>query len=144
MIASWPKSWTWAIWGSSSSPCPWNIESAHHSHSWDYFKDLALKEQVICYWNHLDWIPDWSSIRPLYKLLRFWQVGAEIYLSSWPPKRSLICKVLLLIKTATYQSQVACLFLWPLLALQVWGPISDFTQEAPEGAKQQLPALNFY
>lgn len=42
----------------------------------------------------------------------------------------------LLIKPATYQSQVVCLFLWSLLVLRVWETVSDYNQE--EAATQQL------
>lgn len=48
------------------------------------------------------------------------------------PKMSLISKVSLLIKPATYQPGVACLFLWSLLAFSVWGLVSDYTWETPE------------
>ena len=34
-------------------------------------------ESQVC-WDHLDWICDWTLLRPLYKLLRFWRAGVEI------------------------------------------------------------------
>ena len=45
-------------------------------------------------------------------------------------------EVLLLVKTATYQSQVVCLFLQSLLALCVWGPVLNVTQGTPEVVNQ--------
>ena len=43
--------------------------------------------------------------------------------------------VLLLIKMATYEFEVDCLFLWSLLVLHIWKLISDFTQETHEVGK---------
>ena len=39
--------------------------------------------------------------------------------------------VLLLIQFAAYSPGALCLFLQSLLALRAWGPVSDFTQQAP-------------
>ena len=44
----------------------------------------------------------------------------------------------LLIKPPAHQSVVICLFLCFFLALHVWGPVLDFTREAPEVSNQQL------
>jgi len=43
----------------------------------------------------------------------------------------------LFIKAPTYQSGGVCLFLCSLPALHVQGPVSDYTQEAPEEAADQ-------
>ena len=55
------------------------------------FQGFSL-EKVMCYWDHRDWTPDWTPLRPLYRLLRFLQVVSEIYLSCWLSLTSLICK----------------------------------------------------
>lgn len=47
---------------------------------------------------------------------KIWQAGAEVLL----PQRQTL-SVPLLIKIATRQSEVGCLFLWSLLVLCVWG-----------------------
>ena len=47
----------------------------------------------------------------------------------------------LLIKPATYLSGVVGLFLKSLLALCAWGPVSDFSQEAPEFLNQYILVL---
>lgn len=41
-------------------------------------------ETVRGYWEYLDSIYDWTQLRPLYKLLRSWQVGEEISSFSCP------------------------------------------------------------
>ena len=61
------------------------------------FQGFSL-EKVMCYWDHRDWTPDWTPLRPLYRLLRFLQVVSEIYLSCWLSLTSLICKFLTLLK----------------------------------------------
>lgn len=53
-------------------PSPRNVYSVHHSHSQSYFQGLRL-ERVMCGWDILDWIRDWNPLKPLHKLLRFWQ-----------------------------------------------------------------------
>ena len=47
----------------------------------------------------------------------------------------------LLIKPATYLSGVVGLFLKSLLTLCAWGPVSDFSQEAPEFLNQYILVL---
>lgn len=91
----------------------------------ELFQGLNL-ERVKCCWDHLGCIRDWTSPRPLYKLLRSWCVGMKIY-SSCSCLRHTSCISPLLIKTATYQSGVACLFLQSLLILHVGGKVTDFT-----------------
>ena len=56
---------------------------------WSRFQGHSL-ERVRC-WNHLDSICDWTQLRPLYKLVRFWQAGGR---SPWlvVPKTSLVRK----------------------------------------------------
>ena len=50
----WPVSLAPAMGGSLPLPSPWNVGSAHRSHSGNRFKDAALR--VICYWDSLDCI----------------------------------------------------------------------------------------
>ena len=57
-------------------PWPWNVHSTYHSHSGSCSKDTEKAKNS---WDHLDSVCDWTQFRPLYKLFRFWQVGAEIY-----------------------------------------------------------------
>lgn len=76
------------------------------------FQGCSL-ERAICRWDHLDGILDCMQLRLLYKLLRFWRTGADIYWSLSHPRR------------ASYVSSLAyytCLFRLPLLALMYWGP----------------------
>ena len=79
------------------------------------FQGCSL-ERVICSLDHLNSICDRTPLRPLYKLLRFWQAGVEIFLSCSHPRQGSY-EVPLLIKPATYQSGVVCLFLRSLFAL---------------------------
>lgn len=103
-------------------PCPWNVPSAHHSHSWSPFQGCSL-ESTRCCWDHLDWKRDWILLRPQYKLLWFWWAGAEINLSCSHPRPALN------VSSVAYHTchQPICLCLWSLLALPVWGPVSNFT-----------------
>ena len=59
--------------------------------------------------NHLGGLHDWTLLRPVYKLLRFWRVGVEIYS---PSKKSHICKF-------------PCLLTLPPTSLE-WLPLSSF------------------
>ena len=47
-----------------------------------------------------------------------------------------------LITPATYKPGMVCLIFQSLLALPVWGPVSDFTQEVPKVSNQQLEEEN--
>ena len=57
-------------------------------------KNCHLDKVRYC-WGHLNGIHDWTQIRPLGKISRFWQ-GIEIYLPFSRPKTSLSCKFLCL------------------------------------------------
>lgn len=50
---------------------PWNVFSAHRSHSGSHLQGHSL-ERVRCHWDHLGGICEWTQSRPLYELLRFW------------------------------------------------------------------------
>lgn len=60
----------------------------------------------MCYWDQLNSIWDWTPLRPLYRRLRFWQIGIEIYLSCSPQDKP-HGEASLLFKPAIYQSGVA-------------------------------------
>lgn len=72
--------------------------------------------------GHLDGTRDGTPLRPLCKCLRFWQAGMELC-SSWDTQGKPHKRVPLLLRPATYQSGVACLFLWSPLASRVRGPV---------------------
>ena len=56
----------------------------------DISKDhTSSLERATCCWDHLDSIHAWSWSRPLYKYLKFWWVGIEIYLSHSLPWKAL-------------------------------------------------------
>lgn len=81
VTSDWPMSWTWAVRGSAPPLLP----SPEHTFcppflQREQFQGHSL-ERVSCCWDHLDSVRDWTQLRPLYNLLRFWRVGAEIYLS---------------------------------------------------------------
>lgn len=91
----WSERWTWAIRGSFPPilSLEYTLHSTHIFHS----------NRDFCYWDHLDWTP----LKPLYKLLRFWeQVQRSTYLTVAQDKPSTF--VLLFIKLAT--------LLWSLFA----------------------------
>lgn len=84
---------------------------------WEPVQGRSLEGVLYC-WDHLDSVQDWTQARPLYKHLRIWQTGSEIY---WPcsyPRQASYIHVSLLFKPATYQCGVGCLF---LLSLSVPG-----------------------
>ena len=57
--------------------------------SWTRLKQLSMPA---------DSIHNWTPLRLLHKLLKFWWVVWEIYLVLWPNKANLICKALCLLK----------------------------------------------
>ena len=60
----------------------------------DIFKDHTRSlERETCCWDHLDSIRAWSWLRPLYKYLKFWLVGIEIYLSHSLPWKALYVRL---------------------------------------------------
>lgn len=87
-------------------PCPWDVCSAHGSHSGSHFQGYSLERAMSC-WDHLDWIHDWIQGRSPYKLLTFWWwVGRSIHLAAL---RQALYMSTLLIQPSTYQSGVVCL-----------------------------------
>lgn len=72
--------WIWACGGSLRLPLPLQCSSLHLSPSESHFQKHSL-ERAICCCGHLDSICDWNQLRPLHKLLTFWQAVARIYSS---------------------------------------------------------------
>lgn len=68
------------------------------SHSGNHFQGHNL-ERAMCWGDHLDGIRDWTQSRALYKHLRLWQVGVEIYLFHGPQDKS--CKFFCLLHLPT-------------------------------------------
>lgn len=100
-------------------PCPWNVPSAHNSHSGSPFQEHSL-EKVRCCWDHLDDICDWTHLRSLCKLLR------SVYLVAL--KTSLICKFPCLLKLPPANLECFAFFRFSLSSV-CRGPVSDFTWE---------------
>ena len=78
VITNWPVSWALAFWGSSSPPlsweckfCPWFPQQELYSGSQYWDSNVLL--------NHMYWIYDWTSLRVLRKLSRFWELAVDIY-----------------------------------------------------------------
>ena len=60
----------------------------------DIFKDhTSSLERATCCSDHLNSIHAWSWLRPLYKYLKFWLVGIEIYLSHSLPWKALYVRL---------------------------------------------------
>ena len=72
-----------------TSPRPWNLHSAHLLQSRSHFQGRSL-EQAMCY-TRADGISDWTPLRLLDKLLRFWPWMWRPALLS-VPRTSLGCK----------------------------------------------------
>ena len=132
VTADWHASWTRAS-GGSLSPTLF-LECTFHPLflSWEPLQGCNL-ERVRCGWEHLDGVGDWTSLRLLYKLLRFSQVGVEIYLSCGHPRQ------ISYISPLAYET--CHLPIWSALSLSLvspflpyMGPVSNFTQESPEVA----------
>lgn len=86
VTTGWPMSqWTWAIGGSLPSPCKPSLECAFCR----LFPQPKPFERTMCCWDYLDSIPDWTLLKPHYRLLRLWQMGRSTHLQ--PPKTSLVC-----------------------------------------------------
>ena len=89
------SSWTLATRGALPLSYPWKVHSAHLSHTRSHFKDAALRNQDDV--ATLSCVHDRTSLRPPYKLTRFWQVGAVV-LSLLLTKTSLVYKFPCLLK----------------------------------------------
>lgn len=71
-----PLGWTRQSQAPCLPPCPWDIHSAHCSHSEKHFQGWRL-ERVMCR-NHLESVCDWTLLRLLNKFLRLWYTGGDI------------------------------------------------------------------
>lgn len=144
VTASWPKSRIWAINGFSpptptgpsmaSHPplppdAPWNVHSVHCSHSGSHFQGCNL-ESVMCCWDYLDGLCDWTHKRSLYTLLRVqWQVWRSTPLAVAQDKFPMWFPCL----PAAYQSGAICVFLWSLPVLCVSGPLCELIAYVRDG-----------
>ena len=72
-----------------SLPHPWNVASTCLPLSQKLPEEHSL-EIIMCCWDHLDCIHDWTWLGILYKLLRLWQVGVEMYSSCHSRKVSYV------------------------------------------------------
>lgn len=105
-------------------PCPWKLGLLF------FLAPRGCLEIVIWCWDYLDGICDWTPLWPLYKLLKGGrQVWRSILFASAQYKPHM--QVPMLLKPATYQSGVACLFLWSLPVIQTRAG-SDYIWEAPK------------
>ena len=127
MSGDWPKSWTWALRGFSfpTLSLEWGfllsfllIEAA--SRTEPCYNDVVLRTPTLYTWL--------NPVKATLQTFKIWWVGMRIHLAA--VQRRLICKFPLLIKTATYQPGVACLFLWFLSVFWVLGPVSDYSRKA--------------
>lgn len=111
-------------------PCPWNMCATCPLCSQRLPQGHKL-EMEMWYWDPLNSIHNWSQLRPLYKLLGFrGECGNLFVLQTDPGDKP--CKIPLFITTATYWSEVPCLFLPSLSVLCTQEQVSDDTWEAPE------------
>ena len=59
-------------------PCPWNVCSTCLCQFQMLPQGYNL-EIIMCWWDHLDYICDWTQLSPLHKLFKILVVGMEIY-----------------------------------------------------------------
>ena len=65
----------------------------------------GCNHEILMWWrDYQDWVHDWTQLRPLFKLLRYWWAGAEICLSCGCPSKHHKFSCLL------NQSGAGCLF----------------------------------
>ena len=83
---SWPISWTQAV--RSSSPLPLSLKCVFCTLFPQWKPPPGGLDRTMCYWDYLGGIRDWTPLRPLCKLLRFWQAGVEICLSFKCPRQA--------------------------------------------------------
>lgn len=135
VTASWPVNWAWGF----SLP-PLFLRYGFHLPFplLEVAPGTSLEIGMWC-WKHPHGIYDCTSLGPLVQCLRFGREGAEIHESCCYPRRGLLCNLPLLVKTATYQPGVGCLFLQSPLAFRIQGPVSDYTQEVPEEVTNRYP-----
>lgn len=94
-------------------------------------------------WDYLDGICDWTQLRPLYKLLRLWQMGGTINSSCSLPGQALDASFLAYL---TYDLPIwngLPLSSVSLCPLCVWGPATYFIARTPKFANQQ-PSIHLF
>ena len=92
---------TQAVEASHPLLCPWNVCSSYCFHCGNPSKDVTLGEQCVI-WTSLNWIHDWTQLRPLYKFLSFWRAEGEFSSSCSHPGQASYISPPLLIKLATW------------------------------------------
>lgn len=98
MPTSWRWNWMWAIWGPSPAPPILECMFCPQFPQWELFQGCSLK-RVRCRHNHMDGIGDWTQLRSLYELLRFWWAGASVDIYSFVvPRTSLVYEFSRLLK----------------------------------------------
>lgn len=80
VISCWPS--TWAIGGLSSPSVlkyvVYSLPSLHKCSNYVFLLQGHSLEIVMCYWYHLDIICNWTQLKYLSKLLRFWGWGKDL------------------------------------------------------------------
>lgn len=135
--AGWPRSWSQTIRGHSPLPAL-ECTIVHLSYRGAIFTDTALRKQGITETICIAYMTEPKY--GLYILSRFWWAGVKIDSSCRLPKVSLICKFPRLLSLVFTNLEWAATFFRPpaLLALFVWGPVSDFTQKGLKFSNQQI------
>lgn len=87
----WPLISTWAIEVPRLFPCPGNVRFACSFHGGSCLQEHRL-ERAICCWDDLNSMCDWTQLRLLHILLRFWLGRCEDPLIVQQHRTSLICK----------------------------------------------------
>lgn len=82
---------SWAVGGPCLRPGAWPVCSTCHPCSQKLPQRYSLEIEMWC-WGLLDWVHDWTQLRPLHKLLRCRWEGVEILLSLSPSKTILLYK----------------------------------------------------
>lgn len=117
VTAGWPSSSLQAARGTAPPP-PFASKLCSPSPQWEPFQRCTLVGVKHCQ-DYLNW-----SSKASMQTFKIWQMGEEIY-SSWGTWHSPCMWVLLPITPATCQSGGVCFFFWTLIALCVWGLVSD-------------------
>ena len=136
MTASSSTSWTWAIRGCSASPLSLECMFCPLFAQWELVQGHSCERVVCCGELWMVYVTEPSE----RFFINFqdsgpWMQGSAHLVGTQdkPCNKS----VPSFITPATYQSGRVCLFLWSLPTLHVQGPVSDYTQEAPEEAADQ-------
>lgn len=105
-------------------PCLWNVCPTCLPHVRSYPRTQPRDSNVVLKSSGLE-----TWMKPLQTSINTLRSGRN-WLILWPPKKSPFSNFF-----ATYQSEVICLFLQPLLTHPwVWGTVSNYTGQTPKGA----------